>query len=302
MSEFTVEVTTTSSPNIKKFTVNSFLTKAQSFEFRSAQDAKNSPISMELFQFPFIKTVFVSQNFIAIEKLDGIAWEGVENELKKLILDYLNNGQKVIIETKPKKIPTSVYAESTPNPAVMKFITNRHLVENSIEYKHVSEARNSPLAKELFTFPFVKEVFFNKNYISIMKFDMISWEEITMEIRDFLRRYIESGKEIIFQDSNYTDEHLSSIQNPESKSEKTWTPFETKIISIIDEYVLPAVAQDGGNIAFDSFDPETKTVHVILQGACSGCPSSTVTLKNGIERLLKQMIGSEIKNVSAVNG
>lgn len=298
MNKFDIEIESTSSPNIKKITVNSFLTKAQSYEFHSAQDAKNSPLVSELFQFPFIKTVFISQNFIAIEKLDIIEWNHVENELLNLISEYLNSGKQVIIEEKPKKLPTSVYAESTPNPGVMKFITNRPLVEKSIEYKHVSEARNSPLAKELFSFPFVKEVFFNKNYVSIMKFDMISWEEITMEIREFIRKYIESGKEII-SDSG---ESPSLIQNQQTKTKQTLTPFESKIVSIIDEYVIPAVAQDGGNIAFDSFDAETKTVHVILQGACSGCPSSTVTLKNGIERLLKQLIGPEIENVSAING
>lgn len=301
MSEFTVEIDSTSNPNIKKFTVNSFLTKAQSFEFHSAQEAKNSPLALELFQFPFIKTVFVSQNFIAIEKLDGVAWELIAHELKGIITDYLNNGLEVIIETKPKKLPTTVYVESTPNPAVMKFITNRLLVENSVEYKHVSEARNSPLVQELFTFPFVKEVFFNKNYISIMKFEMISWEEITMEIREFLRKYLESGKKVISDDTQ-TGELLSSIHNSEFETKKELTPFETKIVSVIEEYILPAVAQDGGNIALDSYDPETKTVHVILQGACSGCPSSTVTLKNGIERLLKQMIGSDIEHVSAING
>lgn len=301
MRGFSVEIETTSSPKIKKFTVNTFLTKAQSFEFHSGREVRNSPLARELFQFPFIKTVFISQNFIAIEILDTIEWDLIENELKTIIADYLNAGHEVIVEDKPKKLPTSVYAESTPNPAVMKFITNRSLVENSVEYKHVSEAGNSPLAKELFTFSFIKEVFFNKNYISIMKLDMISWEEITMEIREFIRKYIESGKEIVSTESGPAGELVSSIQNSKSEPKKELTPFEAKIVSIIDEYIIPAVAQDGGNIAFDSFDPETKTVHVILQGACSGCPSSTVTLKNGIERLLKQMIGSGIENVSAIN-
>lgn len=300
MSEFTLEIASTSSPNIRKFNLHSFLTQGRSYEFISAEDAKESPLALKLFQFPFVQTVYISQNFVAIEKPEGISWTDVEDALAEVILEYLNSG-KPVIKPEVKKTPTTVYVESTPNPAVMKFITNRLLVENSVEFKHVSEARHSPLAKELFSFPFVKEVFFNKNYISIMKFDMISWEEITMEIREFLQRFLQSGKNIISSDSSYQDDILNSTKK-ETGTQKPLTPFETRIISVIDEYIIPAVAQDGGNIEFNSFDPQTKTVRVILQGACSGCPSSTVTLKNGIERLLKQMIGPEIENVEAING
>lgn len=302
MTQFVVETAPTSNPNILKFNLNSFLTQAESYEFHSADQAGKSPLAAQLFQFPFIKTVYISQNFIALEKEPTLSWEDVEHALTELISEYLNSGKPVIApEEKQKTLPTTVYVESTPNPAVMKFITNRMLVENSIEFKHVSEARLSPLAKELFSFPFVKEVFFNKNYISIMKFEMISWEEITMEIREFVRKYLASGNEVISEDTTGT-EMLQTSEKAEQKPSRKLTAFETKIVSIIDEYILPAVAQDGGNIQFDSFDPETKTVHVILQGACSGCPSSTVTLKNGIHRLLTQMIGPEIENVSAING
>lgn len=302
MSEFTIEIVSTSSPNIKKFNLNSFLTQGRSYEFLSAEDAQESPLALKLFQFPFVQTVYISQNFVAIEKQEIISWTDVEEALAEVISEYLNSGNPVIKPKEVRKTPTTVYVESTPNPAVMKFITNRPLVESSVEFKHVSEARHSPLAKELFSFPFVKEVFFNKNYISIMKFDMISWGEITMEIREFLQRFLQSEKDIIASESNYQDDILNSTGGSEKKVQKPLTPFETRIVSVIDEYIIPAVAQDGGNIEFNSFDPDTKTVRVILQGACSGCPSSTVTLKNGIERLLKQMIGPEIENVEAING
>lgn len=302
MSVFTVEIAPTSNPNISKFVLNSFITKNQSFEFKSAKEAQISPLATMLFQFPFVQTVFLSQNFIAIEKSDNISWEMVSDSLAEMIVEYLNSGRPVLVpEERPKKVPTSVYAESTPNPAVMKFITNRLLVEGTVEFKHVSESRQSPLAMELFNLPFVKEVFLHKNFISITKFDMISWEEITMEIREFLRSFLESGKAILSEESPGTlEDTVSAISPQPSTSERT--PFETKIASIIEEYVLPAVAEDGGNIHLKSFDPETKTVNVILQGACSGCPSSTVTLKNGIERLLKQMLGEEVGSVEAING
>jgi len=302
MSEYTVDITSTSNENIIKFNINSFLTQAKSYEFKSMQEAKVSPLAEQLFQLPFIKTVFISQNFVAVEKHDIIDWESVQHDVAALILEYLNSGKPVItpLETS-KKLPTSIYVESTPNPSVMKFIANRALVDTILEYKHVSEARQSPLAMELFSFPFVKEVFFNQNYVSIMKYDMVAWEEVTMQLREFLKNYIENSKPITTHDKA-TEDGATPVQKEPNPSPKPRSAFEEKIVSILDEYVIPAVAQDGGNILFDSFDTGTKTVRVVLQGACSGCPSSTVTLKNGIERLLKQMLGSEVENVEAING
>lgn len=304
MFQYTVDITSTSNENIIKFNINSFLTRAQSYEFKNMQEAKLSPLAEQLFQLPFIKTVFISQNFVAVEKHDVIDWKSVQQDVAELISDYLNTGKPVITPEKPaEKLPTSIYAESTPNPSVMKFIANRSFVDTILEYKHVSEARQSPLAMELFSFPFVKEVFFNQNYVSIMKYDMVEWEEITMQLREFIKNYIENGKPITNDISSSAKEDVAtSDQNQSELSAKPRSEFENKIVSILDEYVIPAVAQDGGNILFESFDTATKTVRVVLQGACSGCPSSTVTLKNGIERLLKQMLGSEIENVEAING
>lgn len=304
MFQYTVDITSTSNENIIKFNINSFLTRAQSYEFKNMQEAKLSPLAEQLFQLPFIKTVFISQNFVAVEKHDVIDWKSVQQDVAELISDYLNTGKPVITPEKPaEKLPTSIYVESTPNPSVMKFIANRSLVDTILEYKHVSEARQSPLAMELFSFPFVKEVFFNQNYVSIMKYDMVEWEEITMQLREFIKNYIENGKPITNDISSSAKEDVAtSDQNQSELSAKPRSEFENKIVSILDEYVIPAVAQDGGNILFESFDTATKTVRVVLQGACSGCPSSTVTLKNGIERLLKQMLGSEIENVEAING
>lgn len=306
MSQFNIEISETSNQNIVKFIVNTFLTRAISYEFKNIDEAKPSPLAQQLFYLPFVKTVYISQNFIAIEKYSIVEWKDVQKEVADSILEYLNAGKPVISETDaPKKIPVSVYAESTPNPSVMKFVANKSLATGTFEFKNIDEAIHSPLAKALFNFPFVKEVFISANYVSVMKFNVAEWQEISMEIREFIRKFIEDGKPVL------NDEILNKINTPEigSSSEKATenntklhTDIEKEIISILDEYVKPAVASDGGHILFDSYNVDTKTVKVILQGACSGCPSSTITLKNGIETMLKEMLHGQVDSVVAVNG
>src|SRR5690554_94779 len=302
MTQFNIEIAPTSNPNIIKFIANSFLTDSKSYEFNNIDEAKSSLLAQELFYQPFVKTVYISQNFIAIEKFDIIDWEVVQQEVANSISEYLNAGKSAIEEIKtPKKVPVSIYAESTPNPTVMKFITNRTLVPGVLEYKKIEEAIHSPLAMDLFNFPFVKEVFFSNNYISVMKNDSVEWQEVMNEIRDFIRQYVESGKDVL-NDNVLNNSSDIAVSQPGEPSTKERSLMEGKIISLLDEYVTPAVAEDGGHIHLDSFDESTKTVKVILQGACSGCPSSTVTLKNGIETLLKQMMPGEINEVIAING
>lgn len=138
-----------------------------------------------------------------------------------------------------------------------------------------------------------------------MKYDWVEWQELTMEIREFIRKFIEDGKPVLNDEAlNATNSAStnSSTKNSSEKTIKVHTALEKEIISILDEYVKPAVARDGGHILFDSFNEDTKTVKVILQGACSGCPSSTITLKNGIESMLKEMLHGKIDSVVAVNG
>ncbi len=298
MTSFSLKIEPTSSKNIIKFVANTFLTQSKSYEFNNIEEAFESPIAQKLFYFPFVKTVYISQNFIAIEKYTIIEWEDVQDEVAKTILDYLNEGKPVVTEITKKQQPVTVYAESTPNPDVMKFVANKTLISGMFEFKTPAEAQQAPIASVLFNFPFVKEVFVNKNYISITKNTMVEWEDIVMELRDFIKNYLADGKPL-FNDSilQNSDSSANSI------SEKTpSTPVEEEIVAILNEYVKPAVAQDGGNIAFQSYDESNKTVKVILQGACSGCPSSTVTLKNGIETMLKQMLPNDVKMVEAING
>ncbi|MAP81905.1 MAG: hypothetical protein CL526_12560 [Aequorivita sp.] len=306
MSQFNIEISQTSNPNIVKFVANSFLTRASSYEFNNIDEAKSSPLAQQLFYLPFVKTVYISQNFIAIEKYNIVAWDDVQQEVATSISQYLNEGKEVITEPKtPTKAPVTIYVESTPNPSVMKFVANKSLASGVFEFKNIDDASHAPLAQALFNFPFVKEVFISANYISIMKYNVTDWQEISMQLRDFIRNYIETGKPILNDEVlNATNATASgaSANNISEENLREYTSLEKEIVSILDEYIKPAVARDGGNIQFDSFNNATKTVRVILQGACSGCPSSTITLKNGIETMLKEMLPGQIDQVVAING
>ena len=306
MPEINISVQLTNNENIVKFVANSFLTQAKSYEFTSIDTAKQSPIAQELFYLPFVKTIYISQNFIAIEKfstdLTQIKWEDVQNEVAETIEKYLSAGKPVIEvpeedEKNPKKIPITIYAESTPNPEVLKFVANKSIANTMYEFKTKSDATFAPFANELFNFPFVKEVFINNNYVSVTKQNGYEWQEFSNELRDFIKTYIESGK-IIFKDEILQKEE----QTNKLTEEREYSDIDKEIISILNEYVRPAVEADGGNIAFDSYIESTKTVKVILQGACSGCPSSTVTLKNGIEAMLTEMLNGKVTTVEAING
>jgi Fe-S cluster biogenesis protein NfuA len=304
MSDFNITIQSTNNENIVKFIANTFLTQAKSFEYKNIDEANDSPLAQQLFHLPFVKTVYISQNFIAIEKYNIVSWEDVQVEVSESIQQYLESGKPVVVATNfSKKIPVTVYAETTPNPSVMKFVANKPLVTGTFEFKSIDDTQYAPIAKALFNFPFVKEVFMSSNYISVTKFNMAEWNEISMELREFIRSYIEDGNTLL-EDAILTIEKSSeNSKNPsQTRSEKDLKDIDKEIIAILDEYVKPAVASDGGHIAFESFDEKTKTVRVVLQGACSGCPSSTITLKNGIETMLKDMLQGRVQTVEAING
>ena len=305
MSQINITVEPTTNENIVKFITNSFLTQAKSYEFSNIDEAKSSPIAQQLFHLPFVKTVYISQNFIAIEKYNIVSWEDVQDELAASISDYLSSGKGVITEVdEPKKVPVTIYAESTPNPSVMKFVANKPLANGTYEFKNIDQAVSAPLASALFSFPFIKEVFISSNYVSVMKYDVAEWQEISMEIRDYIRIYIENGKPILNDEIllKGSENEISDHSAGKKTEVDNYSEIESEIVAILDEYIKPAVASDGGHIAFDSFDESTKTVRVILQGACSGCPSSTITLKNGIETMLKEMLNGRVNTVEAING
>lgn len=196
------------------------------------------------------------------------------------------------------KVPVSLYAESTPNPEVMKFTANKMLVDTHIyEFMNRAEAVNSPLALELFGFPFVESVFISNNFVSVTKkTNSIDWADIVMEMREFIRDYLVNGGVVIKE--NATAIEIPMVQHKE-ELKRDFTETEQKIADLLDEYVRPAVEQDGGFISLKKF--ENGIVTVSLQGACSGCPSSSQTLKGGIEGLLKKMMPDEVTEVVADN-
>lgn len=194
-----------------------------------------------------------------------------------------------------------IYAESTPNPASMKFVANQLLVQNNATAQYLSKAetKGSPLAAKLFEFPFVKAVFIASNFVTVSKTDAVQWEEITNELRDFFLFYFSEGKPIITElpktempvDNTFVEKKTVFTEHNAPSSE-----IEVKIVEILEEYIRPSVESDGGSITFKSFNYGIVTVQ--LRGSCSGCPSSAITLKAGIEGLLKRMVPEVIEVVA----
>jgi|TARA_B110000503_G_scaffold95613_1_gene143946 Fe-S cluster biogenesis protein NfuA len=305
MSLQKITIQSTNNENILKFVSTQILINGGSYEFNNIDDAKNSSLAQQLFYLPFVKKVFITANFIAIQRFDIVEWSDVQEEVREQIEAYLHAGNIAVKEAdnSQKKEAIEVYAEVTPNPSAMKFGTNKSLTATDVEYKNIEQAsKSSPLAQALFGFPFVKGVFISENYISITKFDIVEWNDVYAEVRNFISMYLQDNKTII---KELPKTESTTKKTTKEKKEGTIDDLEGtpgKIIAILDEYIRPAVASDGGNIAFKSYDEESKVVSVILQGACSGCPSSTITLKNGIETMLKEMLPNEISEVVAING
>ncbi len=182
----------------------------------------------------------------------------------------------------------NIYTESNPNPNSLKFVVNFMLLPEGVsrDYPDQESASQAPLAQELFNFPYVKRVFYMSNFVTITKSEGVEWMEVKNELQDFIKSFLEAKKQILTEENVKEDHELN----------ETDTDLEQKIKSILDEYIRPAVEMDGGAITFDSFTDGK--VKVLLQGACSGCPSSTVTLKAGIENLLKRMV-PEVETVEA---
>jgi Fe-S cluster biogenesis protein NfuA len=295
-----VSIKETQNPAIIKFEFPDFITQNASFEFKNIDEAKNSPLAQQLFYLPFVKTVYISGNFIAVERYNIVEWNDVKEAVAEQIESFTNNGGTIINieETKSEKKPVTVYGEMTPNPSALKFVVNTMLTKSVAEFKNIDQTASSPLAKELFNFPFVKEVFIDENYISVTKYDIYEWNDITLELRSFIKLFIENGGTVL------DETHIENTAKQEKQQIANFDNLDTtsqQIINILEEYVKPAVAADGGNILFDSYDPEEKRVKVILQGACNGCPSSTFTLKSGIENMLKDMLNDENIKVEALN-
>ncbi len=296
-----IAIKKTQNPTILKFEFPDFITQNENFEYKNIDEAKNSPLAQQLFYLPFVKTVYISGNFIAIEKYNIVEWADVQDAVAEQIENFIKDGGLIVLpnQNSTKKQPITVYGETTPNPASLKFVVNKGLTKIAVEFKNSDEAKSSPLAQELFKFHFVKELFITENYISVTKYDSISWDEITLELRTFIKQFIENGGIVL--DENEIVNNVKQEKQQIKNFDKLNTTSQ-QIINILEEYVKPAVAADGGNILFDSFDETEKRVKVVLQGSCNGCPSSTFTLKNGIENMLKDMLNDKDIIVEAING
>lgn len=296
-----INIKETQNSAIVKFEFPEFITQNESFEFKNIDEAKNSPLAQQLFYLPFVKTVYISGNFVAIEKFSIVEWTDVQEDVAEQIEIFMQNGGVIVLpnDNASKKQPITVYGETTPNPASLKFVVNKALTKTAAEFKNIDEAKASPLAQELFKFHYVKEIFIAENYISVTKYDRITWEEITLELRTFIKQFMENGGIVI------DETQIEKTDKQEKQQIKNFDNLDTtsqQIINILEEYVKPAVAADGGNILFDSYDENEKRVKVVLQGACNGCPSSTFTLKSGIENMLKDMLNDKDIIVEAING
>ena len=293
MNNHIIKFKETSREEELEFYSNNFLSEKR-IEFNKIEETNDFPLIQQIFYLPFIKKVTLNKHSIYIEKLNILEWVDVQEELCSQLQDFLNNGGTVSKNQIKKTSPVTVYAESTPNPNAMKFVVNKRIVNDIYEFKSLEDSSESPLAKSLFGFEFVNEVFFDFNFVSIIQKPGFKWEENVMDVREFIRSFIQDNNTIVFEENI---KKASKI--------KTDIPIDDvskEIIKIIDENIKPAVASDGGNILFESYETDTKKVNVILQGACSGCPSSTITLKSGIETMLKDMLPGKISEVNAING
>ena len=298
MKNIRIVATCKKGATIAKFSITPPIDLSVSKTFINIDQAADAPLVRQLFFLPFVKKVALENSTLIVERFDILEWEEVIQEVAEQIEDYLNEGGEVLNEEKKvEKVAVTVYAESTPNPSAMKFVANKKITDQTLSFENTDSAKDAPLVKELFNFPFVKEVFMDENYISISKNDTVQWEEVVMEIRGFIKSYLEEEK-MILGPSFVSNPQNTNITNPD----QTLNDTEQEIVKILEEYVKPAVASDGGNIIFDSYEDTDKRVKVVLQGACSGCPSSTFTLKNGIENILKEMLPGKVEMVEAVNG
>ncbi|MDO5656083.1 MAG: NifU family protein [Flavobacteriaceae bacterium] len=289
-----VYIEQTQQKSILKFVCDELITPG-SIEFSSEDDLSSSQLAQQLFLFPFVQRVFITANFVAVQKSSAVEWEDVAQELKEIINSHLE-AQTIVL--KEKKIePFSLYAEMTPNPRVMKFVSNQLITDSALEVKSVDEADNVPLARELFThFDFIQEIFIDDNYLSITRKLRTDWQFTALEVREFILNYLQAGKKVFLKDNLDSDNSDS-----QSNDLRRFTVKEMEIQRILDEYVQPAVAKDGGKISLVKLDEGSKTATMLMQGACSGCPSSTLTLKNGIESLLKEMMPGIVEHVQAEN-
>lgn len=284
----------TANPKVMKFVADYTLIQG-ALELDRTSDISEIPLAQELFNYPFVEKIFITANFVAVAKQDTVEWEMVVTNLKNVIEDELLANPRIYLQKRKEMFP--IYAEMTPNPSVMKFVSSKLIIEGFVEVKSREEAVEVPLAKAILDeFAFATEVFISDNFVAVSKDNSVQWHEVMVAVRSFIAEYLQNGGEISNIEPRQHENPVEKIINRE------YTDDEKKISDILAEYVAPAVESDGGKISLIEYDAATKTARMLLQGACSGCPSSTATLKGGIENLLKQFLPDLVQSVEAVNG
>ncbi|PIE50049.1 MAG: hypothetical protein CSA38_05070 [Flavobacteriales bacterium] len=289
-----IQIEPTANPKVMKFVADYTLIPG-SLELNRDSDISEIPIAEELFNFPFVEQIFITANFIAVAKQDLVEWEMVQQNLKNVIEDQLLENPRIYRRKAKEVFP--IYAEMTPNPAVMKFVSSRIILEGFVEVTSRDKAADIPLAQAIYDeFDFVTEVFISDNFVAVTRDDSVEWHEVMVTMRSLIADFLQEGNKVSNIAPQQHEKPVEQITNRE------YTEDEQKISAILNEYVAPAVENDGGKISLLEYDKETKTAKMLLQGACSGCPSSTATLKGGIENVLKQFLPDLVDNVEAVNG
>jgi len=289
-----IHIEPTANPKVMKFVADYTLIPG-SLELDRDSDISEIPIAQELFNYPFVSKVFITANFIAVAKEDVVEWETVIDSLKNIIEDELLANPRIYLQKKKELFP--IYAEMTPNPNVMKFVSTQLIIDGFVEVKSREEANEVPLAKAILDeYKFATEVFISDNFVAVSKNDAVQWHEVMTQVRSFIADYLQAGGAVSNLEPQQHENPVEKIIN------RDYTDTEQKISDILNEYVAPAVENDGGKISLMEYDESQKTARMLLQGACSGCPSSTATLKNGIENILKQFLPDLVEKVEAVNG
>lgn len=290
----TIHIEATGNANVMKFVADYTLIPG-GVELHRDSDISEIPMAQELFKLPFVSMIFITANFVAIEKTNDVEWDMVAESLKELISDELLANPRVYRQITKKEV-FPLYAEMTPNPSVMKFVSPKLILDGFVEATSIEEAQDIPLAKAVYKqFDFITNVFISDNFVAITKNNSVEWHEVMNPVRSFVAEYLQNGGVVSEKEPQKHENPVKKIINRE------YSDDEQKIADIIAEYVSSAVENDGGKISLIEYDAETKTAKMLMQGACSGCPSSTITLKNGIENLLKQFVPELVENVEAVN-
>ena len=290
----TILIEPTENPKVIKFVADYNLIPG-SLELDRDSDISEIPLAQELFNYPFVERIFITANFVAVAKQDTVEWEHVAESLKNVVEDELLANPRIYLQK--KKEMYQIYAEMTPNPNVMKFVSNKMLMDGFVEVKSRDKADGVPMAQAIFKeFEFTKEVFISDNFVAVTKDDSVEWHQVMMTVRALIAEHLQNGGEISNLEPQKHENPVEKIIN------RDYTDEERKISDILNEYVAPAVENDGGKISLMEYDKENKTAKMLLQGACSGCPSSTATLKGGIENILKQFVPELVERVEAVNG